>query len=58
MNLTPEQEKELRRVKEYFPYRIVWGMLNKDTKEFFCTANHTKRQMNKAVREGHTVFKL
>lgn len=57
--LTPEQEQELRRVKAYFPFRIVWGTFEEDeggNRKFGVYADLTKRRMNKYLREGQRVF--
>lgn len=56
--LNNEQAQELRRLKQYFPYRIVFGVLNKDTGEFAAYAKLTKHTANKLAREGHQVFLL
>lgn len=45
----------MNRMRSYFPYRIVWAVVNPDgTVEAF--ANATCRQRNDAVRAGKTVF--
>ena len=56
--LTEAQIAEMRRTKQYFPYRIVFGVLDKDTGEFSVWAKPTKHAMNRLVREGHAVFTL
>lgn len=56
--LTQQQVNEISRVKAYFPYRIVFGVVDKDTGEFFVYAKPTKHTMNKLAREGHQVFTL
>ena len=43
-------------MKTRLPFRIVWGMIDKDTKEFSVHADYDKRKMNKAVRSGHVVM--
>lgn len=45
-------------MKSYFPYRIVFGVVDKDTGEFSVWAKPTKHAMNRLVREGHAVFTL
>lgn len=57
MELTQEQLKELQRLKAYFPYRIVFGVLRKSG-EFEAWAKPTKHAANKLAREGHTVWIL
>lgn len=52
---TAEQEAELRRMKSYFPYRIVWGCIVPDTQEFFMRADRNRRQLNAALRKGYLV---
>lgn len=58
ITLTDAQNAEMRRLKQYFPYRIVWGMFDKLTGEFSCSASYDKRAMNREARNGHTVFIL
>lgn len=56
--LTQEQGAELRRIKAYFPYRIVWGQIDKTTGEFSAHGTLDKRLMNKAARSGNLIFLL
>ena len=56
--LTPAQVSELRRLKAYFPFRIVFGVINKDTGEFEAWAKPTMHAANRLAREGHYVFTL
>jgi hypothetical protein len=56
MQLTDNQSMELARLKQYFPYRIVWGAIHPSTGEWFASANTTKRQMNGYVKNGWVVF--
>lgn len=58
MQLTDTQNRELARLKQYFPYRIVWGAINPGTGEWFASANTTKRQMNGYVKNGWVVFQV
>ncbi len=58
MELTVEQNAELSRLKAYFPYRVVWGAIHPDTKEWVASANTTKRQMNSYVKQGWVVFQV
>lgn len=51
---TEAQETELRRVKQYFPYRIVWGAIGPNG-EFESGANTTRRELNKYLRKGWLV---
>jgi len=54
--LTESQTQELSRLKEYFPYRIIYGYQDKTTGEFTASAARTMRIPNQLTREGHTVF--
>ena len=57
--LNKEQEAEMIRLKQYFPYRIVWAIIDLETGKFEAHASFNKRQMNKALRDGKShVFKL
>ena len=56
MELTPEQIAQVTQTKRLAPFRIVWAMIDKDTGEFSVFAAYDKRQMNKAVKQGHHVF--
>jgi hypothetical protein len=58
MELTQEQTNELLRVKQWKPYAIIFGWINKDTQEFIASFVTSMRIPNKLVREGHTVFIL
>jgi hypothetical protein len=49
-------ETELARLKQYFPYRIVWCGY-KDG-EWVTGANLDNRQANKHMREGWKVWKV
>lgn len=42
---TPEQEAELRRIKSYLPFRIVWGAVS-ESGEFAYGADHTRHRLN------------
>jgi hypothetical protein len=57
MTLTTDQENQLKRLKQYFPYRIIFGVIY-PTGEFETYAEHDKRKMNKFVKLGYTVFKI
>lgn len=56
--LNEQQERELRRLKQYFPFRIVFGVIDKDTAEFSAYAKTTMRTANTLSRKGHAVFVL
>lgn len=55
---TVEQEAELRRLKAYFPYRIVWGCVNVQTNEVTYHADFNRRSLNKELRAGNLVATL
>lgn len=52
------QKAELLRIKRMLPFRIAWGMFDKDTGEWSVSASFDRRAANKATRQGHTVFIL
>jgi len=54
--LTDIQVKELTRLKQYFPYRIVYGALDPNTNAFQSGAVTTKRIPNALARKGWTVW--
>lgn len=54
--LTEKQVQEIQRTKRNFPYRIVFGVVDKNTNEFHVYAKTTKHIMNRLVREGHEVY--
>jgi hypothetical protein len=56
MLLTSEQQQEIARLQSYFPYRIVYGMIDKDSGKFESHAVTSMRIPNKLAREGHKVF--
>jgi len=58
VNLTTKQETEMRRMRQWFPYRIVYAAINLQTEEFVCSAVTTMRIPNKLAREGWQVFTL
>jgi hypothetical protein len=57
---TEAQEAELRRLKAYFPYRIVFGAVNVQTEPhtFEAYAMKDRRQLNKLLRAGWLVATL
>lgn len=48
---TAEQTAELARLKQYFPYRIVWGGIDADTGEFYTGADCDRRKLNAFLRK-------
>lgn len=57
MTLNEQQTAELVRLKAYFPFRIVFGVLKHDG-TFEAYANTDKRIMNKLARQGNAVFQV
>lgn len=55
--IDPDLEREMRRMKAYFPFRIVWGYIGEDGKPRVL-AHFNKSGMNKAARKGKTVYCL
>jgi len=53
--LTKENEDILIRLKAYFPYRIVFGVIYPDGK-FESYAVNNKRKLNKFLKLGYKVF--
>lgn len=51
-----KMDRELARLKMYFPYRICWGAINPETAEYVTGCNVTKAQVNKYLRKGWTCF--
>jgi hypothetical protein len=51
------QEQELVRLKQYMPYRIVWGCVNTQTEphEFEAHADYNRRKLNAKLRAGWLV---
>ena len=47
---TVAQVEELKRLKAYFPYRIVWGAVSVNN-EFVCMASSDRRELNKYLRK-------
>lgn len=53
----PEKiENELIRLKQYFPFRIIWCAHKSG--EWITGANLDNREPNKHLREGWQVFKV
>jgi hypothetical protein len=56
--LLVQAEQEMKRLKMYFPYRVVWAAINESTKEVLTGASPTKRQPNSYARKGYQVYVL
>ena len=46
-----EQRRELAQLKQYFPYRIVWGGFDSETHEFVTGADCDRRRLNAFLRK-------
>jgi hypothetical protein len=55
MELTEQQINELKRLKSYRPFMIVFGVL-RSTGEWETYAKPTMHLANKLTRDGHKVF--
>ena len=56
IGLSLETQSELKRLKQYFPFRIVFASYLDGKFETF--ADHTKRRMNSILRKGGLVWAL
>ena len=52
--LTDEQQTELKRLKQYFPFRIAYAAVKDD--EFLSGAVPTMRVPNDLARRGYAVW--
>ena len=52
---TAEQEAELKKIKQYLPYRIVWGAINPQDQSFHTGADFDRRRINDRLRKGWLV---
>ena len=55
--MTEEQQEQLKRLAEYFPYRIVFAVIMPDG-EFRTYAETNKRRLNNFLRKGYTVYTI
>ncbi len=55
LTLTVSQLAELQRLKSHYPYRIIYGMIDRETQRFEAYAVTSMRIPNKLAREGHAV---
>lgn len=55
---TEEQMIELARLRQWYPYRIVFGAYLERTGEWHTYADHTKRRMNRMLRDGWRIFQV
>ena len=56
VGITPSQQEEMKRLKQYFPYRIVYGAIMNG--EFSCGAVPTMRKIENLVKKGASVWTL
>lgn len=58
-NMNKEQAfNECKRLKSYFPYRIVGMYQDKDSKEWHSFTGKTKARALNLVRKGHEVYTI
>lgn len=56
--LSDEQIATLRRLKSFYPYRIVYGAVDPRSGEFESSAVKTMHRPNKLMRDGWRVYQL
>lgn len=54
--LIKQAQAEMSRLRDYFPYRIIWAAIKEETKEVITGASSTKRMPNAYARKGYTVY--
>ena len=54
--LTANQQEEIQRLKRYFPYRLIFTVVDKDTGVWEAHPVQDMRIPNKLTREGHQVY--
>jgi len=52
---TDAHKTELTNLKNWFPFRIVFGVIDKTTGEFSAYAKTTMHTANNLARKGHLV---
>jgi hypothetical protein len=55
MTFTESQIRELQNLKNWFPFRIVFGVIDAGTGEFNAYAKNTMHTANKLARQGNFV---
>jgi len=50
--------KDMLRLKAYFPYRIVWACWCPVTGEHYATATTTKHKLNNLLKKGWHCYAL
>jgi hypothetical protein len=58
MDLTEDQKQELKMLREFFPYRIVYAAMNPSTGEYIASAVTSMRIPNKLCRDGWQVVRV
>lgn len=56
--LSVEQVREMQRLKAYFPFRIVYGAIQPETKEWKTAAVTTRHAPNRLAKLGWSVYIL
>lgn len=56
--ISPEQLEQMRRLSLTLPFRIVYGAINNETKEFVVAAVATMHIPNRLARTGWTVYTI
>jgi hypothetical protein len=52
INPSESQLTDLRRLKNYFPYRVVWLAISPDGSDWRTGADSTKHKVNALARKG------
>lgn len=58
MELTEAQTRELTSLASWFPFRIIYGAINRETGEWQCGAVTNMRVPNKLARTGWHVVRV
>lgn len=58
MEFTPAQEDEIRSLRGFFPYRIIYAARNPTSGECVISAVTSMRIPNKLAREGWEVVRI
>lgn len=53
--ITEEHKELLKRLKQFYPYRIVWGAVHKETGQFLHGTCFNKRRPNMLRKQGFHV---
>jgi hypothetical protein len=58
MTLTPEQEMQVKMLRDTFPYRIIYAAVHPTTGEFVASAVATMRIPKDLARKGWSVVTI